>query len=161
MRKTFKLETEGAPMTVQHAVKEDIELWMRLAKTVGGIFPGLGTERGLREHRRAALNSINKHEALCVKINGEIAGGLIYDKSTNEICFLAVLPENRRMGIASALLESAIASLDGGRDITVVTFKEGDENAEAARALYKRFAFSVGEIVNLFGATCQRLILRR
>ena len=56
---------------------------MRLAETVGGIFPGLGTERGLREHRRAALNSINKHEALCVKINGEIAGGLIYDKSTN------------------------------------------------------------------------------
>ena len=40
------------------------------------------------------------------------------------ICCLAVTPEYRRNGIASALLEKALAELGRSKDITVTTFRD-------------------------------------
>ena len=75
------------------------------------------------------------------------------------ICCLAVSPEYRRWGIASALLETALAELDKSREITVSTFREGDEKGVAPRALYKKYGFEEGELTIEFDYPNQKFVL--
>lgn len=52
---------------------------------------------------------------------------------------------------AGALLSAALKELDGTREITVSTFREGDEKGIAPRALYKMFDFAEDGLVEEFG----------
>ena len=54
-----------------------------------------------------------------------------------EVVMIAVHPAAQRRGFATALLEDALAALDGG----TVLFLEVAERNHAARALYDRFGF--------------------
>ena len=76
------------------------------------------------------------------------------------ICCLAVDPDHRRAGIASALLDRALSELDRTREITVTTFREDDIKGTAPRALYKKFGFEEGELVEEFGYPNQVFVLR-
>lgn len=129
----------------------DIAAWMRLINLVSWNFPGLETAEGLEEHRRTVLKFMAKRQALCVAARGEIIGVLLFSRGRNMICCLAVSPEHRRRGIASTLLERALAELDRGAPITVSTFREGDEKGVAPRALYRKFGFNAGELTEEFG----------
>lgn len=53
-----------------------------------------------------------------------------------EVVMIATCPSAQRRGVATALLEDAVASLDGR-----TLFLEVAENNDAARALYTRFGF--------------------
>lgn len=75
------------------------------------------------------------------------------------ICCLAVSPEYRRCGIASALLEKALAELDRSREITVSTYREDDEKGVAPRALYKKYGFVEGELNIEFDYPNQKFVL--
>ena len=75
------------------------------------------------------------------------------------ICCLAVAPDYRRRGIASALLTKAIDQLDRSRDITVSTFRADDPKGIAPRSLYKSFGFVEGELIEEFGYPNQQFIL--
>lgn len=101
-----------------------------------------------------------QHRALCVKDGGKVTSVLLFSKSHNRICCLAVDPAHRRNGIASTLLSKALAELDRSKDITVTTFREHDEKGVAPRALYKRFGFAEGKRLVEFGYPVQELILR-
>ncbi len=138
----------------------DIDMWMRLVKQVSPNFPGLETEESIEEHKQTVIKFMNKNQALCVKVNGDIAGVLLFSRGHNMICCLAVDPDYRRCGIASELLKKALDELDRSKDITVSTFREDDEKGIAPRALYKKFGFREDELTEEFNYPNQRFVLR-
>ena len=137
----------------------ELDSWMELVRSVRGNFPGLETETGLEEHRQTVLKFMGKRQALCVKSGDEVIGVLLFSRSRNMICCLAVSPAHRRNRVASLLLEKALRELDRSRDITVSTFREGDEKGTAPRALYRKFGFREGELTEEFGYPNQVFVL--
>ncbi len=146
-------------MIVDYGRVEDIESWMSLVEAVSWNFPGLETSESINEHKCTVLKFMKEQEALCVKDMDKIVGVLLFSKEHNMICFLAVLPENRKQGIANMLLTEAIKNLDRKKSITVSTFREEDTRGIAPRALYKKFGFIEGELIEEFGYPNQKLIL--
>lgn len=148
-------------MRVKYGTKEEIGPWMDLVREVSPGFPGLETEECLQEHRETVLKFMGDRRALCVKSGEGIAGVLLFSRKRNQICCLAVSPWHRREGIASALLGEALGQLDRSRDITVSTFREEDEKGRAPRALYRKFGFVEGELVEEYGYPNQVFVLPR
>lgn len=146
-------------MKVEIGKREDIARWMALVRSVSVSFPGLETEAALKEHRETVLHFMAEQRALCVRHGEAVVGVLLFSVKRNRICFLAVSPECRRQGIASLLLQDALNRLDRSRDITVETFRDGDEKGIAPRALYRRFGFEEGELTEEFGYPVQELVL--
>ena len=139
---------------------DDIDPWIELVREVSPVFPGLETEEAIEDHKNTVLRFMGEKRALCVKIHGEIAGVLLFSVKHNMICCLAVSPAHRKKGVASALLAAALERLDRSRDITVSTYREGDEKGVAARPLYKKFGFEEGELIEDFGYPNQVFVLR-
>lgn len=147
-------------MKVEYGTLQDIESFMQLVQRVRWNFPGLETAAALDDHRKTVLRFMSENRALCVKDAGKVVGVLLLSKKHNMICCLAVAPEYRRNGIASALLEKALAELDSSRDITVTTFRDNDEKGIAPRALYKRFGFAGEKLMIENDYPVQRFVLR-
>lgn len=147
-------------MIVQYGALQDIDSWMQLVQGVRWNFPGLETEAALEDHRKTVLRFMGENRALCVKDAEKVVGVLLLSKKHNMICCLAVAPEYRRNGIASALLEKALAELDRSRDITVTTFRANDEKGIAPRALYKQFGFKEEKLMIENDYPVQRFVLR-
>ena len=142
-----------------YGVPEDIDGWMRLVSEVSWNFPGLETAEKIDEHRQTVLKFMEKRQAVCVKDNGKIVGVLLFSRSRNMICCLAVSPAHRRKGIAASLMTEALGQLDRSKDVTVSTFRAEDPKGEAPRALYKSLGFVEGELIEEFGYPNQRFIL--
>ena len=136
-----------------------IDSWMQLVREVSRSFPGLETEERLEEHRQTVLKFMRKKQALCVMNNETVAGVLLFSRSRNMICCLAVDPAHRRRGLASLLLRKALEELDRSKIITVSTFREHDEKGIAPRALYQKFGFQEGEMTEEFGYPNQIFVL--
>lgn len=147
-------------MEVEYGALRDIESWMELVHRVRWNFPGLETEAALEDHRKTVLRFIGEHRALCVKDRDKVIGVLLLSKKHNMICCLAVAPEHRRNGIASALLGKVLLQLDRSEDITVTTFRENDEKGVAPRGLYKRFGFTEGKLLVEYNYPLQEFVLR-
>ena len=141
--------------------KEDIRAWMDLVRLVRDEFPGLETEEAIADHELTVLRFMDKMQAICVKNDEKIVGVLLFSRNRNMICFLAVANDNRRMGVASVLMEKALDELDRYRDITVSTFREEDPKGTAPRALYKKYGFVEDELTVEFGYPNQVLRLPR
>ena len=146
-------------MTVEYGTKEDISSWMKLVSSVSWNFPGLETEEKRKEHENTVLHFMSERRALCVKEKNVVVGVLLFSKKHNMICCLAVAPDFRRHGIATALLSKAIEMLDRTRNISVSTFRENDPKGIAPRRLYKSFGFMEGELIEEFGYPNQQFIL--
>ena len=142
-------------MNVIFGTPSDIDPWMELVEQVSRNFPGLETKDKLEEHRKTVLRFMEKRQAICVKSQEDITGVLLFSRNKNMIACLAVHPNHRRRGVASALLSAALDELDTSSDITVVTFREGDEKGTAPRALYKKFGFKESTLTEAFGYPCQ------
>ncbi len=132
---------------------------MKLVRKVSWNFPGLETEESLDEHKKTVLEFMDKQQAICVKKGETVAGVLLFSRSRNMICCLAVDPEQRKKGIASILLRKALDELDRSKDITVSTFRENDDKGTAPRALYMKFGFQEGEMTEEFGYPSQEFVL--
>ena len=146
---------------VQYGRPEDLPSWMELIAEVRQNFPGLETEESLAEHQRTVEKFMAQQRALCVKEEDRVVGVLLFSRTRNMICCLAVRPAFRKRGIASMLMEKALSALDPERDVVVSTFREGDSKGIAARALYQKFGFEEGELTEEFGYPSQVLTLRR
>ena len=147
-------------MKVEYGTSLDIESWMELVQSVSWNFPGLETEVAIEDHRQTVLRFMGENRALCVKDAEKVVGVLLLSKKHNMICCLAVTPEYRRNGIASALLEKALAELDRSKDITVTTFRDNDKKGIAPRALYKQFGFVEEKLLIENDYPVQRFVLR-
>ena len=147
-------------MIVQYGALQDIDSWMRLVQRVCWNFPGLETAAALEDHRKTVLKFMDENRALYVKDAEKVVGVLLLSKKHNMICCLAVAPEYRRNGVASALLEKALAELDRSKDITVTTFRDNDKKGIAPRALYKQFGFVEEKLLIENDYPVQRFVLR-
>ena len=147
-------------MKVEYGTLQDIESWMQLVQRVRWNFPGLETAAALDDHRKTVLRFMGENRALCVRDAEKVVGVLLLSKKHNMICCLAVAPEYRRKGIASALLEKALSALDRSNDITVTTFRDNDEKGIAPRELYKRFGFTEEKLMIENDYPVQRFVLR-
>ena len=147
-------------MKDEYGMPLDIESWMELVQSVSWNFPGLETEVAIEDHRQTVLRFMGENRALCVKDAEKVVGVLLLSKKHNMICCLAVTPEYRRNGIASALLEKALAELDRSKDITVTTFRDNDKKGIAPRALYKQFGFAEEKLLIENDYPVQRFVLR-
>ncbi len=136
-----------------------IDSWMQLVRKVSWNFPGLESEESLDEHQQTVLKFMNKKQALCVSNRKTVVGVLLFSRSRNMICCLAVDPERRKQGLASILLRKALDELDRSRVITVSTFRENDDKGIAPRALYEKFGFQEGEMTEEFGYPNQVFVL--
>ncbi len=86
---------------------------------------------------------------------------LVLSDQHNGIGFLAVHPEARGRGVASALVRMMLDVLPADQDIFVTTYREDDPLGAAPRALYKRLGFEEAELVTRYGYPCQQFVLRR
>ena len=146
-------------MQLFYGVPEDIEKWMSLVTQVRWNFPGLETQEKLNEHRATVLKFIGKRQAICVKEENEIAGVMLFSRGHNMICCLAVAPEYRRRGVASMLMDEAVANLDRAKEISVSTFRADDEKGLAPRALYEKYGFVADELIEEFDYPNQKYVL--
>ena len=147
-------------MEVQLGRNQDVDAWMKLVEEISWNFPGLETKEGLNEYRETLLRFIGKDQALCVRNDTEVMGVMLFSRGRNMICCLGVSPKYRRCGIASMLLDTALEQLDRTKEITVSTFREEDEKGIAPRALYKKFGFIEGELIEEFGYPNQEFVLQ-
>ena len=147
-------------MKVAYGTTQDIDSWMDFVQRVSWNFPGLETTAALDDHRKTVLRFMRENRALCVKEAEKVVGVLLLSKKHNMICCLAVAPEYRRKGVATLLLEKALSELDRTRDITVTTFRAGDEKGIAPRSLYKRFGFAEEKLMIENDYPVQRFVLR-
>jgi len=136
-----------------------IDSWMQLVRAVSRTFPGLETEESIEEHKQTVLKFMNKKQALCVRNKETVVGVLLFSRSRNMICCLAVDPAHRKHGLASILLRKALDELDRSKEITVSTFRENDDKGIAPRALYRKFGFQEGEMTEEFGYPNQVFVL--
>lgn len=146
-------------MQLFYGVPEDIEKWMNLVTQVRWSFPGLETQEKLNEHRATILKFMGKRQAICVKDGNEIAGVMLFSREHNIICCLAVSPEYRRRGVASMLMDEALANLDRTKGISVSTFRADDEKGSAPRALYEKYGFVEDALVEEMDYPNQKYVL--
>ena len=137
-----------------------IDSWMQLVRKVSWNFPGLETEESIDEHKQTVLRFMSKKQALCVRDQETVVGILLFSRSRNMICCLAVAPEYRKQGLASILMRKALDELDRSKEITVSTFRENDEKGTAPRALYRKFGFREDKLTEEFGYPNQVFVLR-
>lgn len=139
------------------ASKDDIDSWMRLVEIVKDDFPGLE----ISEYIRTLIKNIERETALCVKCSEEVVGCILFSYHSKCLSCMAVHPDHRRKGIASAMVEKMISMFPKDIDISVTTFREEDIKGIAPRALYKKYGFVEGELVFEFNYPNQKFILRR
>lgn len=137
------------------ACEGDLPEWMALAERVKDHFPGFEAE----SYRETLVRNIARGSALCVKTDGRMAGILLFSVRHGCFSYMAVAPEYRRMGVGSALIEEMLRRTEG--DIWVDTFRAEDPMGEAPRALYRRFGFEEGELMEDFGYPVQRFYRKR
>jgi ribosomal protein S18 acetylase RimI-like enzyme len=152
MDKEKKITTEASFVSL-----EDISQWMELVDLVIDDFPGLEYESYLATLKKNIL----RKTALCCKENGNIVGILLFSPNISCLSCLAVHPDYRHMGIASCLITKMIGLMPKGRDISVTTYREGDEKGIAPRRLYKKLGFKEGALKYEFDYPVQEFILHR
>jgi len=137
------------------AVESDIPAWLALVGEVAEDFPGLDID----DYTATLRKNIARQTALCVRLDERIAGILLFSPKQMTLSCMAVHPEYRRRGIASALVAEMLRLIPQG-DITVTTFREGDEKGLAPRALYQSFGFEPDALIYVFEYPVQRFVLR-
>lgn len=146
----------GHEICVERADGDCMAGWLELVERVADGFPGLVMDEYIEVLRR----NIARGTALCVRDGASIAGALMYSPRQRCLSWLAVAPEYRRRGIASALIAEMLRRMPAG-DVRVTTFREGDDKAAAPRELYARFGFEPDALLTEFGYPVQRMVLRR
>lgn len=142
---------------VLFAITKDIPIWMSLVEVVKDKFPGLEIDGYINTLKK----NIERQTALCVKQDNHITGVLLFSPKKSCLSCMAVHPDYRGQGIATALIDKMLMLMPQDKDITVTTFRSDDEKGTAPRALYKKFGFEEAEMFYEFNYPVQKFILRR
>lgn len=156
LRKWIRDETATQGLSVCIASSRDIPDWLTLVESVAEDFPGLD----IAEYTKTLERQIARKSALIARIDGTIAGVLLFSTENNELAFLAVAPAFRRHGVASVLMAEMLRLIPQG-DITVTTYREDDPKGGAPRSLYQKFGFVPEEELTEFDYPVQRFVLHR
>lgn len=129
-------------LQVRDAIESDISQWLDLAGENTALF---GSDMAHDPEFRTALQrNIARGSAFCVRINGELAGAMLFRNGC--INWLAVCQRYRRQGVGRALVTYALSS--GAHEIRVTTFGDNHPHLDAhlALALYQSLGFTRSEI---------------
>ena len=147
-------------MEIRLAQTRDIGPWMRLAHQVRDIFPRLETREAMGAHREAVLGFIEASAAVCAAEGGRVVGAFLFSKDpTNTLCFLGADPSYRRRHIGQKMVSFTLPLMDAGKDVRLITCREGDPNGIAARAFYRCLGFSARKLLEAYPA--QEFVLKR
>ncbi len=157
LNKRTKIEiiykTGGNIVLISFAQQQDLDSWMDLLHLVKDNFPGLD----MREYKIALMEYIHNEQALIAKTEDTLVGALAFSRSTGELYFLAVHPLYRKNGIAKSLISKLISQFPLGTRLSVITYREGDQQGVAARKLYQSMGFQYGKLLTVFDYPCQEL----
>lgn len=138
------------------ATRADIPEGLTMVNTVAADFPGLDIE----DYTKTLQESIDCRTALCARLDGVIAGILLFSSNSRTLLCMAVHPQYRRRGVASALIAEMLRQMPNG-DICVTTFRENDPKGAAPRAIYQKFGFVPEALFTEFDYPVQRFVLHR
>jgi len=135
---------EESLMLIRFATDHDLPAWYALAAEVSPIFEhpsDLGTDP---EFMSYAQSKVSKYEALTAVDyrSGANMGFIGFSRTNNRISWFAVFEKYRGKGAGSRLLKTALRQLDTGKEITVVTFRDGYAPGAPARKTYQKFGFA-------------------
>lgn len=147
-------------LTVGFASFKNVESWMSLVEIVRDNFPGLETNNGMEKYLQTLLKNIKEERAVCALDGNMVIGILLFSINHNLISCLAVHPEYRRQNIASRMVDLMLTKMDSNRDISVETFREGDEKGGASRLFYSSMGFVPGELTFSLNYPTQKFILK-
>lgn len=147
--------------TLKFAEQEDVDSWMQMIEGVRANFPGLDTAELLEGYKQTVNKNINRQTAICTKYEEMVVGVLLFSYNAKCLSCMAVDPEHRRKGIATAMMDKMLSLFPDHVDITVTTFLENDDKGIAPRPLYKKFGFVEDELVEEFNYPHQKFILHR
>jgi|LGVE01.1.fsa_nt_gb ribosomal protein S18 acetylase RimI-like enzyme len=137
------------------AAESDLNEWMRMVCGVKDNFPGLEDIVG---YEKIVTKNIRRGTAICVKLGNNVVGIMLYSLTSNCISCMAVDPAFRHQGIASMMMDYVLMQM---KNISVTTFRADDKRGIAPRALYKKYGFSEGELVEEFNYPHQKFYLIR
>lgn len=158
MEKTVKRNLWEDTVRIELGKESDIDDWMILVNKVKENFPGLETKEALNEHRDTVLNFMSNGAAICAKSKDKIVGTLLFLKSHNRLCFLAVDEAYRRQHVAEKMVSYMLTFMNPEKEVVVTTYREGVQEGVAARAFYKRLGFVEGELTEEFGSPVQKFV---
>lgn len=145
---------------IESAGEKHLASWMNLMEILRDDFPGLETEKQWEDYQNTVRRMMEDGRAVCALHQNLVVGFLLFSKKSQKLCQLAVHPEFRRLGIASAMLERMLQAFDTKQEIVVETFREGDAKGIAARAFYKAKGFAEGALCTFEGYPLQEMILK-
>lgn len=140
---------------------QDISAWMALVDIVKDNFPGLDSHDEINQYQLTLRKNIKRKTAICVKLSEKVVGLLLFSLKSNCLSCMAVHPDHRQSGIATEMIEKTIELFPRDMDISVTTFRENDPLGTAPRALYKKFGFIEGDLIEEFNYPHQKFILHR
>lgn len=143
-----------------YAEIQDIDDWIKMVEVVKDNFPGLETAEKMNEYKKTVIKNIERKTALCVKCSNEIVGIMLFSYNCKCLSCMAVHPDHRRKGVASAMIEKMLELFPRDADISVITYRENDVKGIAPRALYKKYGFEEAELVVEFEYPEQKFIRR-
>ncbi len=139
----------------------EIDSWIKMIDIVRDNFPGLDTAEKMDSYRQTVVKNISRKTALCIKYESDIVGVMIFSYNSKCLSCMAVHPNHRRKGIASAMIEKMLSLFPNSTDITVTTFRADDIKGIAPRSLYKKYGFEEDELVTEFDYPHQKFILHK
>lgn len=138
---------------IRFVEKDDIGQVLSMMEEVKADFAGYQES----EFLEALEKAIQNREAFLEEEEGKLAGMISFSYEEKEITFLAVRPEFRKCGIGRKLVERVKSCFHSGEELSVITFRAGDEKGIAARSCYYACGFKDGEKVTVFDYPCQKL----
>lgn len=156
---SFKMleQTQKQQWDITFAAPEDIPCWMELVRLVIDGFPCLEEE----EYIRVLRERIRTKQALILKDGTMAVGILLFTGETGSIDFMGCHPLYRKMGIPKAFLDKVMGELLMGKDISIITYREGDRADTGHRMAVKGLGFAEAELLVEFGYPTQRFVLHR
>jgi len=131
-------------MNVDFSELTDFDAWIRLAKEVEPLFGPMADDVDFQE---ALKQAILDRTAFCIRSDSSkkdkpLKGGIVISKESNEIAWLAVSQQYRRMGYGQKLIKFAISKLNAQESVYVQTFDKSVPEGKPARKLYLYFGFT-------------------
>jgi len=132
-------------LLIRWANEKDLPAWYALATEVSEIFQhpaDMGTEL---ESKASGIGTVSRYEMLTAVdyISDNNMGFICFSRTENRISWFAVSEKYRGKGAGDCLLKSALRQLDTNQDITVTTFCDDYPQGTAARALYRKYGFTL------------------
>lgn len=108
---------------IRFVEKEDIGQVLSMMEEVKEDFPGYQEA----EFLDALEKAIGNREVILEEEEGKLAGMISFSYEEKVLTFLAVRPEFRKCGIGRKLVERVKGCFHNGEELSVVTFRAGDE----------------------------------